>query len=76
LQIKISDQGIGMDNETQKRIFDRFYRLSQGNIHQTKGFGLGLAYVKEVIEKMKGTIEVKSRLGKGSTFIITLPISK
>jgi two-component system phosphate regulon sensor histidine kinase PhoR len=73
LYIEVIDHGIGMSKETQKRAFDRFYRKTEGNIHTTKGFGLGLAYVKEIIDRLKGSIEIKSKPGEGSCFIITIP---
>lgn len=74
LVIEISDRGIGMNKETQSRIFDRFYRKQEGDLHPTKGFGLGLAYVKEVIEKLHGKVTVQSELGKGSTFLLKIPL--
>ncbi len=64
-----------MNKDTQHKIFTRFYRKTEGNIHTTKGFGLGLAYAKEVIDKMGATITVDSELTKGSTFTITIPIN-
>ncbi|MFP4663508.1 MAG: sensor histidine kinase [Bacteroidales bacterium] len=72
LYIAVKDQGIGMDSTTVSRIFDKFYRANSGNIHDVKGFGLGLHYVKEIINAHKGLIDVKSTPGKGSTFIIKL----
>jgi two-component system phosphate regulon sensor histidine kinase PhoR len=74
--VKISDKGIGMSKDDQKRIFDIFFRVSTGDLHDVKGFGLGLSYVKAIVERHNGTVEVKSELGKGSTFTVTLPIAK
>ncbi len=72
--LKIKDEGIGMSKKAQKHIFDKFYREQGGNIHDVKGHGLGLSYVKEIVDNHFGTVCVESEKGKGSTFIIELPL--
>jgi two-component system, OmpR family, phosphate regulon sensor histidine kinase PhoR len=72
--IRIDDNGIGMNKETQKKIFEKFYRAHTGNLHNVKGFGLGLSYVKTMIDAHGGKIRVDSTLGKGTTFFIEMPL--
>lgn len=72
--IKIRDEGIGMTKNAQKYVFDKFYREQKGNIHDVKGHGLGLAYVKEIVTNHHGTVFVESEKGVGSTFTIKLPL--
>ncbi|RDC56933.1 sensor histidine kinase [Pedobacter chinensis] len=74
LIIEISDKGIGMTREQSKRIFDQFYRVPTGNLHDVKGFGLGLNYVQDIIKQINGNIKVISEKDKGTTFEITLPL--
>ena len=72
----ISDNGQGIPSDALAHIFERFYRVHTGNRHDVKGFGLGLAYVKNVVTNLGGTIHAESEYGKGTTFIISLPTIK
>jgi hypothetical protein len=72
--LKIADQGNGMSKQVAKRVFEKFYREHTGNVHNVKGHGLGLAYVKRIVDDHQGYITVESEKGKGSTFIIRLPL--
>lgn len=73
VEVMVKDKGIGMSKESRKHIFDKFYRVHTGDLHDVKGFGLGLSYVKEMITAHKGSIDVKSELGKGSSFTLFFP---
>jgi len=72
--LKVKDQGNGMTKVAQRKVFEKFYREHTGNIHNVKGHGLGLAYAKQIVEDHQGEIYVESEKGKGSTFIIKLPL--
>lgn len=76
ITISVADRGIGISKDVQKHIFDKFYRSSEGDIHNTKGFGLGLSYVKSIIKAMGGTVTVRSKVGEGSVFLLKLREAK
>lgn len=76
LIIEVADKGIGMTKDQTKRIFDQFYRVPTGNLHDVKGFGLGLNYVQDIVTQMNGTIKVYSEKDKGTTFEVILPFKR
>ncbi len=76
LLIEVTDEGIGINKDEIKRIFDQFYRVPTGNLHDVKGFGLGLNYVQDIVHQMGGNIKVNSERDKGTTFLVTLPFKE
>jgi Signal transduction histidine kinase len=73
IEVVVTDKGMGISKEVRKHIFDKFYREHTGNVHNVKGFGLGLSYVKAIMTAHRGLVDVRSELGKGSSFILTFP---
>lgn len=76
LVIKVADKGIGMNRDQQAKIFSQFYRIPTGNLHDVKGFGLGLSYVNDIVKRLNGTVKVRSEKDRGSEFEITLPLQR
>ena len=75
LEIKISDNGIGIDKKEKELIFKKYYRVSNGNVHKVKGYGLGLSYVKEIMKKHKGKVKIDSQPGKGTKVTLSIPLN-
>jgi len=73
ISITFEDKGIGMSKEQISKAFEHFYRAQKGNVHNTKGFGLGLSFVRYMVNKMDGTVRIKSELKKGTTIILNFP---
>jgi len=75
VEVIVEDHGVGMTSDSRKQIFDKFYRVHTGNLHDVKGFGLGLSYVKAITDAHSGKIDVRSEPGAGSSFILYFPYS-
>ena len=75
IELSVTDNGIGIANEYRYKVFEQFFRVPGGNRHNTKGYGLGLSYVNHIVQRHQGFIEVKSKLGEGSNFIVNLPFT-
>jgi two-component system phosphate regulon sensor histidine kinase PhoR len=73
--IKVADKGVGMSRDQQTKIFEQFYRIPTGNLHDVKGFGLGLSYVNTVVKRLNGIISVKSEKEKGSEFELKFQVA-
>ena len=73
--IKVADKGIGMSRDQQTKIFEQFYRIPTGNLHDTKGFGLGLSYVNTIVKRLNGVISVRSEKDRGSDFELKFPLA-
>jgi two-component system phosphate regulon sensor histidine kinase PhoR len=73
LVLEISDNGIGIEKEFQEKVFEKYFRVPSGNVHDVKGFGIGLSYLKAIVKLHQGSLELDSEPGKGSKFIIELP---
>jgi two-component system phosphate regulon sensor histidine kinase PhoR len=74
--LQIRDNGKGIDEKDRARIFEKYYRVTEGDLHKVKGYGLGLSYVKKVLDAMKGDISVKSRRNKGTLITIQIPLKR
>lgn len=72
--ITVADKGMGMTKDQKEKIFDQFYRIPTGNVHNVKGFGLGLSYVNDIVKRLNGKIQVKSEKEKGTVFELSFPL--